>query len=161
MNETNKPLKKFEDLALQAQAAITSTMPNPFWTSDASIFLLDTEGQVCELLLRESAYDGLQEIAGKELNDKHIAVGVFTSGWAAPLTCEEPQHGDLSPSNSPERLRVHLCVLASREFEIVSVIQMQDTDGPLIQKTGEGNLADAMVITMLTLLRSKARRAAN
>jgi hypothetical protein len=123
------------------------------------MFLLDADGRVHELSRYEDVYDGLKETSTVALQDDHVAVGVFTTGWAAPLVGDVPDGP--APSQHPDRVRVQLCVALDRKFQTVSVMLMENSNEPLVEGEGEGPLADALAATLVTMLREKARRSAD
>ncbi len=147
-----------EQLTLKAREHIAATLPDPYRAETAVMFLLDTDGRVHELSQYANVYDGLKEITAVDILDNHVAVGLFTVGWAAPLSTERPLPDDPAPSEHPDRVRVQLCAAINRELRIVSVVQMQDKDEPLVEDSGEGQLADALTVTMVMLLRARAKR---
>ena len=75
--KTTKPA--LEVLTLKAREHIAATLPNPFCAETAVLFLLDACGRVHELSRHKDVYDGLKEISVVQLQDEHIALGVFTT----------------------------------------------------------------------------------
>jgi len=68
---------------------------------------------------------------------------VITGGWAAPTDNDEYQ--DLPPSLHPERRRVELVCLVSRDGEVASALQMEGNDELTIDEgNAQGSLADAV-----------------
>lgn len=141
---------------LNARDTIAATLPDPFDAESAVLFLLDADGKAHVLSRNEDVYCGLQEMSAITLQPEHVAVGVMTTGWAAPLNDEGPE--SIAPSEHPSRERVQLCVVCDRTFRVLSIITFSSNDESLIDDSGRGPLADALAVTMLTMLRTVARR---
>jgi hypothetical protein len=141
---------------LAAREHIAATLLDPFHADSAVLFLLDADGMVHELSRYEDVYNGLQEISGVSLRDEHVTLGVFTTGWAAPLSDQTPNGS--APSEHPDRVRVQLCLALDRSFNSVSLVLMENSEEPMVERSGEGPLANAMAATLVTMLRARARR---
>lgn len=141
---------------LTARDTIAATLQDPFEADSAVLFLLDADSNVHELSRYEDVYSGLQETSAVALQPGHVAVGVMTTGWAAPLSGETPE--STAPSEHPDRERVQLCVACDRNFRVLSIVTFSGKDESFIEDSGEGPFADALAITMLTMLRTAARR---
>jgi hypothetical protein len=148
-----------EQLTLKAREHIAATLPNPFCADTAVLFLLDADGRVRELSRHKDVYDGLRETSVVQLKNEHIALGVFTTGWAAPLT--DATSSDCAPSQHPDRVRVQLCTTLDRSFYNVSVLLLEDRSTPMVENDGQGSLADALAATFVMMLRQNARRHRN
>lgn len=146
----------FQRFVLDARTTIAATLQDPYQAENAVLFLMDADGRVHELSRYKDVYDGLQETSRVALQDNHVAVGVFTTGWAAPFNGDQPP--ERAPSEHPNRVRVQLCTALDREFRSVSVIQMSDRDDTIVEGGGEGPLADALAAVMATMLRARAQR---
>jgi hypothetical protein len=83
---------------------------------------------------------------GRDPEDRHTphAVGVLTTGWAAPLG--EDGTIDGAPSEHPKRRRVVLFCVATRDGDIASRMVFEDTPTEPVDDDGgaTGALADAI-----------------
>lgn len=105
------------------------------------IFLLDFEGLVTEISRFTDVYEGLRKVSVVSLQPEHTGLGVFTTGWAAPLSVDTKS--TCPPSRHPERVKVQLCTVLDRNFQNVSVLLFEGETTPLVECDGEGSLADA------------------
>ena len=78
-------------------------------------------------------------------NSEYIAV--LTCGWASPIDPEQDESDDdiTAPSQHPQRRRVRLMVLASRNG-VASVLRFSDSPNEIVTDDGKarGSLADAV-----------------
>lgn len=74
-------------------------------------------------------------------------IAIVTSGWASPIDGSE---GEVAPSQHPQRRRVRLLVMASRE-DMASVMRFEDDPENPILDDGKatGSLADALHFVMV------------
>lgn len=104
------------------------------FANGSPVLVLDNEqrdGDVYRLIESITPADGINYYA------------VITGGWAAPNQNDEYQ--DLPPSLHPERRRVELVCLVSRDGEVASALQMEGNDGLTIDEgNAQGSLADAV-----------------
>lgn len=73
-------------------------------------------------------------------------IAVATAGWASPTDPDSDDDDQVAPSQHPERRRVRLVVVASRE-SVASVLRFQDSpkDEPIVDNgSATGSLADAV-----------------
>jgi hypothetical protein len=79
-------------------------------------------------------------------NSEYIAV--LTCGWASPIDPEQGESDDdiVAPSQHPQRRRVRLMVLASRNG-VASVLRFSDSPNETVTDDGNarGSLADAVL----------------
>lgn len=69
---------------------------------------------------------------------------VITGGWASPVSDNDP-YDHLPPSLHPDRRRVELLCLASRDGQVASALQMSGNDELTIDEgQAQGSLADAV-----------------
>ena len=92
-------------------------------------------------------YDMLDSSASSKIAQSSKCVAVVTCGWAAPVQRDDDDNynDELAPSQHPERRRVRLVVVASREG-IASVLRFSDTPDEVVTDDGSarGSLADAV-----------------
>lgn len=150
----NNSRNKLEQHALAARESIADTFTQPFSADGAVLFLLDTEGSVHELSRFVDVYEGLKQVSGTQLRPEHIGLGVFTTGWAAPLTTAT--ESTCPPSDHPDRVKVQLCTVLDRDFQNVSVLLLEGETTPLVECDGEGSLADALTAAFVMMLRKQA-----
>jgi hypothetical protein len=67
---------------------------------------------------------------------------VFTAGWAAPISDE---YDGIAPSKHPERKRVELLCLASRDGKMASAMSMEGQDMITDDGDARGALQDAVL----------------
>jgi len=100
-----------------------------------------------EIAGAEDIYDLLQSDTARLATKAFDYIAIATSGWAAPLPTDyDGDNEELdAPSAHPERRRVRLFVIASRE-ETASVLRFQDDSEHPVLDGGNavGPLADAV-----------------
>lgn len=109
-----------------------------------TIGMTDDNPSVCASLETEhpDVYSLLESDQATEVAKSAHYVALVTTGWAAPLN---PQGGvDGVPSEHPERRRVRLTVIASRQG-VASVVRFADNDETALDEgQATGTLADAI-----------------
>jgi len=141
---------------LAARDSIAATLPTPFEMEEAVVFVLDADG-VAHSSRSADVYCGLRDLVTSfVLEPHHVAVGLMTTGWASPLTEGAPS--EVAPSEHPCRERVQLTACVDREFQVVNVVRFSEREELIIENEGEGPLADALAVTLVTMLRAAARR---
>ncbi len=70
------------------------------------------------------------------------AIAVTTQGWAAPL--DPDQDSELPPSKHPEKVRVLLMCIVTKNLQIHSVIKLENEEAQY-QPDGKGELAKALL----------------
>ena len=100
-----------------------------------------------EIAGADDIYDLLQSDTARLATKAFDYVAIATSGWAAPLPVDYDGDSEEldAPSAHPERRRVRLFVIASRE-DTASVLRFQDdSDHPVLDAgNAVGPLADAV-----------------
>ena len=148
MNTTHDTLTAAAIAALNHYANESADRYNQ---EDASVFAIAHDGTLHELAKNESVYDGLQDIATLPLQDGYAAIGVCTTGWAAPIGANDDT--SIAPSEHPKRVRCHLIAVVDRAFKMSSAVSMQGDDEVQTNGAGEGELADCLCLTMLCMMR--------
>ena len=95
-------------------------------------------------LTHGDVYELLESEASLELAKRSEYVAIVTCGWAAPIRDNDDDDA-VAPSQHPERRRVRLVVLASRN-SVSSVLRFSDTPDEVVTDAGKatGSLADAI-----------------
>jgi len=70
------------------------------------------------------------------------AIAVTTQGWAAPL--DVAKELDVPPSQHPEKVRVLLMCIVTKDRNVHSVIKMENEE-PQYQSDGKGALSEALL----------------
>lgn len=86
----------------------------------------------------------LMENHGTKLADKHDTLAFYTCGWASPTNGDE--NDDLPPSLHPQRKRVALLCLVSKNGDFGSAMKMYgNPEAPdmMIENEGRGQLRDS------------------
>lgn len=138
---------------LAARDQIAATFENPFSTEQAVVFLVSITGEATEALRAADVYEALQLLAFLPLGWEQAGIGVFTTGWAAPLNAEGDVDGP--PSEHPNRERVQLCTLLTTDFRCMSVASFEGQNRELHSEDATGSLADAMSATLVMMLRRR------
>jgi hypothetical protein len=109
--------------------------------------------EVREVCRNADAYEALKDAAAMALPEQDVAIGLYTTGWAAPLTpegCEE-----MPPSENPQRTRAQVTVLMTTLFNHVSVVRLADREEEIVSEEGAGHLANALTVTLVMMLRRR------
>lgn len=88
----------------------------------------------------------LMENHGTKLASKHDALAIYTVGWASPNNGDE--NDDLPPSIHPQRKRVALLCLVTKDGHFGSAMKMYDNPDMtdmMIENEGRGLLRDSAV----------------
>lgn len=132
-----------------AREIIGATMINPFDADSTVVFTIDGTGAITELGRGTDAYTSLEAVAVSPMEPTAEALGIFTTGWAAPIGPD----GDVVPSESPDRQRVQLCTAIDRRFSCMSAVRFDGGRHEFIDETGQGALHDAMLLALVSRLR--------
>lgn len=92
-------------------------------------------------------YEGLEVFGNDPLSVDAVGLGIVTTGWAAPLSGDEPT--DLPPSAHPARVRVilyHACNVAGEQWGLLDV---QGLDEEIEGAEQAGPLADSVKLALL------------
>lgn len=73
------------------------------------------------------------------------AIAITTQGWAAPHSETDNEYKNIAPSKHPDRARVLLMCIVTKEREIHSVIKMENEE-PQYQPDGKGALSEALLL---------------
>lgn len=95
-----------------------------------------------EIYKDKDIYDVLEKISNDGSGLIWDAIAVTTQGWAAPLDLDEKS--DVAPSKHPEKIRVLLMCIVTKDRKIHSVIKLQDEE-PQYQPDGKGALSEALL----------------
>ena len=68
---------------------------------------------------------------------------VITGGWASPISENDDDH-DCPPSLHPQRRRVELLCLTSRDGQVASALSMEGKDLIIDEGKAQGSLAEAV-----------------
>jgi len=88
----------------------------------------------------------LMENYGTKLASEHDALAIYTVGWASPNNGDE--NDDLPPSIHPQRKRVALLCLVTKDGQFGSAMKMYgNPEAPdmMIENRGHGQLRDSAV----------------
>jgi hypothetical protein len=156
MNTTHDHLTAAAIAALNHYANESADQYNQ---DDAAVFAIAHDGSMHELAKNECVYEALQDIATLPLQDGHAAIGVCTTGWAAPIGANDDT--SVAPSEHPKRVRCHLIAVVDRSFQMATAVSMQGDDEVQTNGAGEGELADCLCLTMLCMMRVRNKRRAD
>ena len=83
-------------------------------------------------------------IGAVESKKKYNHYAVFTCGWASPINKDQDDNDQIAPSQHPERRRVQLVLVASRDGKQASALRFNN-DTELVTDDGNarGSLAEA------------------
>jgi len=86
-------------------------------------------------------YDLIEAVESKK---KYNHYAVFTCGWAAPINKDQDDDDQVAPSQHPERRRVQLVLITSRDGKQASALRF-DKETELVTDEGNarGSLAEA------------------
>lgn len=110
--------------------------------SKAGVFAMFDGGTIKAIAVNADIYEALESAV---IPVSAIAVGVETTGWAAPLN-SDGEVGDTPPSQHPERLRVRLVSVINDEG-VASIMEIARPEGAEIVEdygTATGSLALAI-----------------
>ena len=125
---------------------------NHFDMDEARVFHANDDGTFTDVLLNGDVYQALAIASIHPMLGHVVALGTETCGWAAPLT-----NGDTDgpPSEHPERRRVRLVTVMTRDLQSGSCITFEDTNKRTLDE-GEatGSLALALQHAVTTSLQA-------
>jgi hypothetical protein len=116
---------------------------HPFDQLPSTAFHFNAAGEVMNVVTAGDPYSCLQELAQLPFPARMVGIAVANTGWAAP-TSQTP------PSQSPDRRRVVILMVISRDFSRETAITAEGvTDFPTDAGAGDGPLADAIESALL------------
>jgi hypothetical protein len=110
--------------------------------NDPMLVTTDTLVKVDE---HEDVYDLLASPFAQATAKLADAIAVVTCGWASPIDHDHDEDEQVAPSQHPQRRRVRLVVLATREHTASVLRFSDDWDSPITDEgQARGSLADAV-----------------
>lgn len=112
--------------------------------NDPMLVTTDTMAKVDE---QEDVYDLLESPLAHATAQLADAIAVVTCGWASPIDHDNDsdEYDGVAPSQHPQRRRVRLVVLATREHTASVLRFSDDWDSPITDEgQARGTLADAV-----------------
>ncbi len=105
----------------------------------------DGDNKIVKIREHGDVYELLDNSDSAKIAKVSDFIAVLTCGWASPITKNGDDDDDLAPSQHPERRRVRLLVLASKNG-VASVLRFSDKPDEIVSDNGQarGSLADAV-----------------
>ena len=108
----------------------------------------DGDNKIVKIREHGDVYELLDNSDSAKIAKVSDFIAVLTCGWASPITKNDDGDDDddhLAPSQHPERRRVRLLVLASKNG-VASVLRFSDKPDEIVSDSGNarGSLADAV-----------------
>jgi len=127
-----------------------------FTMKRAQMFAVEVGGTVRTIGTCGDVYELLEEMEAKELLATDVAVGVETTGWASPIQQGDNEDEQVPPSQHPDRRRVRLVTMVTRNFDVASAMGFADTPDEVITDAGtaRGALADALLNTVKSMVKA-------
>jgi hypothetical protein len=120
----------------------------------AKAFAVEVGGTIRVIGTHGDVYELLESIAGRKLLATDIAIGVETCGWASPIKEGVDDDDQVPPSQHPDRRRVRLISLVTRQFQVASAMGFADTPDEVITDAGtaRGTLAEELMSTVKAMV---------
>jgi hypothetical protein len=120
----------------------------------AKAFAVEVGGTIRVIGTHGDVYELLESIAGRKLLATDIAIGVETCGWASPIKEGVDDDEQVPPSQHPDRRRVRLISLVTRQFQVASAMGFADTPDEVITDAGtaRGTLAEELMSTVKAMV---------
>jgi hypothetical protein len=116
---------------------------DPFDQLPSTAFFFNAAGEITNVVTAGDPYSCLQELSLLPFPARMSGIAVANAGWAAP-TSQTP------PSQSPDRRRVVILMVISRDFSRETAITAEGiSDFPSDAGAGDGPLADAIESALL------------
>lgn len=154
MDKTDESiLKAFAEGAI---AGYRQRFENPFDADFSAVFRIEKTGSktafgLVEFVQAPDVYVAMCIARHAALTPGTIAVGVTLCGWAAPT------HGQVPPSEHPERRRVLMVVMGDRMMNRCSAVLFEGDSEPQLELgNGEGLLAEAFQDMLIGMIVSTA-----
>jgi len=148
------------DTASRALSEVAQT-DSPFELDEAQYFVVSPFDDIQILGSHRDVYEGLeilrdhldkfQRVLPTGMLEKAVALGVISTGWAAPLG----SLAELQPaSTSPERRRCRVSALVSSSLEIAIAAQFEDDPDEIVvdSSTGDFGITLHLRLTMEAML---------
>jgi hypothetical protein len=140
MNNSPTPLASTARLLLND---LIERHADPFDELPSTAFFFNASGQTMNAVTAGDPYSCLQELAQLPFPARMSGIAVANAGWAA-ATSQTP------PSQSPDRRRVVILMVISRDFSRETAITAEGAaDFPNDAGAGDGPLADAIESALL------------
>ena len=112
-------------------------------SSEATFSVVAPDGTFTQTITGGDIYDIIYSDEARQMASKAEFIAIVTHGWASPITGDD-EYSEVPPSQHPERRRVSICAVASRDASVHSAMRMAGEDDFIFDSSGRGALADAI-----------------
>lgn len=109
---------------------------------NSTFSVVSPEGVFTETISGGDIYDIIWSDQAREMASKADYVAIVTHGWASPRNGSDDD--EIAPSQHPERRRVSIACVASRDASVHSAMRMAGEEEIIYENSGVGALADAL-----------------
>jgi hypothetical protein len=130
------------DLATEVEQSLNDTKLG-YEISQAQLYSVTKYGEYAIAGTHGDVYELLESDDSVAVANASDFIALVTCGWASPITDDDDE--EVAPSKHPQRRRVRLFVLASRQ-SVASVLRFSDEPDSVVTDEGQarGSLADAV-----------------
>jgi hypothetical protein len=130
------------DLATEVEQSLNDTKLG-YEISQAQLYSVTKYGEYAIAGTHGDVYELLESDESVAVANASDFIALVTCGWASPITDDDDE--EVAPSKHPQRRRVRLFVLASRQ-SVASVLRFSDEPDSVVTDEGQarGSLADAV-----------------
>ena len=112
-------------------------------TSEATFAVVAPDGTFSQSISGKDIYEIIYSDIARHMASKGEYIAIVTHGWASPIS-DGDEYSEVPPSQHPQRRRVSICAVASRDASVHSAMRMAGEDDFIFDNSGRGALADAL-----------------
>lgn len=112
-------------------------------SSEAIFSVVAPDGTFTETITGTDIYGIIYSDEARQMASKAEFIAIVTHGWASPITGDD-EYSEVPPSQHPERRRVSIIAVASRDASVHSAMRLAGEPDVIFDDSGRGALADAI-----------------